>query len=144
MKPLVIVNRGPAQQGKSSSVREVYNVLSKKYTRKVQVLRDDGDILGIVDVNGVLVGVESQGDPNSRMLETLNELVDNGCKIIVCASRTTGSTCNEVERITNLLDADLIWTTNPRTKTTSIIDYIHKKYAESIVSLVEERIASMY
>lgn len=144
MKRLVLVNYGIREHGKSSSLKKIFNILATKYPTQVNLIKNDGDILATVVVNGIMVGVETQGDPNSRMFTTLEDLVNFGCQIIVCASRTNGATCDEVIRISNMLSADLVWTTNPRTSNETIRDFLNHSYAESIVNLIENRINETY
>jgi hypothetical protein len=48
---------------------------------------------------GILIG--SQGDPNSRMIndDTVKDLANQNCDIIVCATRTGGMTVAKVDNI---------------------------------------------
>ena len=75
MNKIVIVNKGHAAVGKSSSIKQVYEMLKTLYPSAVTDIKKDGDITATIDINGVLVGIESQGDPNSRMFATLPDLV---------------------------------------------------------------------
>ncbi len=44
-------------------------------------------------VNGLVIGIESQGDPtNSRLQHTLSAFAAAKCDIIFCACRTSGMT----------------------------------------------------
>ena len=43
------------------------------------------------------IGIESQGDPNSRQQASLDLFLQNNCDIIVCASRTRGETVYTIE-----------------------------------------------
>ena len=61
MQKLVIANRGSKEQGKTSSIREVFNILDAKYPTNVYI--DYGDIMATIQIGDVLVGLESQGDP---------------------------------------------------------------------------------
>lgn len=91
MKKIVFANCGAGKQGKSSSVKEVYHLLNSKY--KAKMLIDGADVKATFLINGVLVGLESQGDPYSRMFQSLDDFVSMGCDIIVCACRSSG--CSE-------------------------------------------------
>lgn len=85
MQKLVIANRGSKEQGKSTSIREVFNILTAKYPTNVII--DNGDIMATIQIEDVLVGLESQGDPSSRIFNSLKKLVELGCDVIVCACR---------------------------------------------------------
>lgn len=91
MKKIVFANCGAGNQGKSSSVKEVYHLLNSKY--KAILMTGGADIKATIRINGVLVGVESQGDPYSRLFQSLDDFVSMGCDIIVCACRSSG--CSE-------------------------------------------------
>lgn len=57
---------------------------------------DSGEVCKIYDAGGILIGIESVGDPDSRQLESLGSFVKGNCSIIICASRTSGKTANNV------------------------------------------------
>jgi hypothetical protein len=81
--------------GKSSTIKEVFNILNTKYPNCVRKNYFPGayDIkIEMINVNGHIVGIESQGDPNSRLQSSLNDFEKNGCDIIICACRTSGMT----------------------------------------------------
>jgi len=44
------------------------------------------------NIKGHTVGIESQGDPNSRLQQSLQDFYNAGCDIIICATRTAGMT----------------------------------------------------
>jgi alkyl hydroperoxide reductase subunit AhpC len=44
------------------------------------------------NIKNLLIGIESQGDPNSRLGGSLNDFEKNGCDIIFCTARTRGMT----------------------------------------------------
>jgi hypothetical protein len=48
----------------------------------------------MINVKGFSIGIESQGDPNSRLKQSLNDFAKNKCDIIFCAARTRGMTVN--------------------------------------------------
>ena len=137
MNKLIIVNKGHAGVGKSSSIKLAFEKLKALHPSVVNVIYDDGDITATIDVNGTLVGIESQGDPNSRMFKTLPELVVRGCKIIVCACRTSGAT---KERVSSLKKEgfDIIWTSNPHNKNLS--KELNSMWANLVVDIIERRV----
>jgi len=93
MSKAVIALRGVGDSGKSTTIKMVYSLLSEEC--KLQILEEyDGvvDQWVIFKLNGKKVGIESQGDPGSRLERTLRHFKDEGCDIIVCATRTRGKT----------------------------------------------------
>jgi hypothetical protein len=93
---------GTKNTGKSTTIRAVYELLRAKYP---SVRPEEGVILSRVEIkvviviNGVKIGIESQGDPvkESRLEESLKEFVRVDCSIIICARRTYGKKFDVVE-----------------------------------------------
>lgn len=141
MKKIVFANCGAGNQGKSSSVKEVYNSLNSKY--KAKLLIGGVDVKATIQINGFLVGIESQGDPNSRMFQSLKDFVNMGCDIIVCACRSSGSTRKKVESLANL-GYQIVWTQNDRTKDSTLYSHLNNVYAHRIELLILDRIAGKF
>ena len=88
---------GAASIGKTSSIKAAYAKLSGKDFTELQ----GDDIYETIHISGKLIGFASEGDPNSDQKENIKSLIDNGCDVIVCASRTKGETSRFVEEIAN-------------------------------------------
>lgn len=148
MRKLVIANRGAGGIGKSSAIKAVYQLIKDKgYKAKEEVWQGD-DIKAIFDVDGVNVGIESQGDPKSEMIPTMREFVEKGCKIIVTACRMKGDTYRMVtEYLGKKNDYDIIWYGHYVYQvlgTEEVHKNFNKTYAEQVVKLIEERIAGKF
>ena len=137
MQKLVIANWGVGEQGKSSSVKAVFVLLSKKYP--YNVLINSGDVKATFQIGDVLVGIESQGDPNSRQGESLREFLKMGCSIIVCASRCYGETCEKIKELKKH-GFQVVWTQNDRSDDEKLHNFLNRKYAERVVEMIENRI----
>lgn len=146
MNKLVIANSHKEKHGKSSSVKEVFNQLSTKYPANVRVIINDGDIKAIIEVKGIKVGIESQGDPNSRMPQSMDDFVAAGCDIIVTACRTKWTTYDKVDIDLRSNRYDIIWTSNDKYYdkfNTHVINILNDRYAKRIIQLIEDRIAGI-
>ena len=100
--PYLFALQGPGNCGKSDTLKRLFDALQTKYpSATVQVLhRGTKDIAVIMrDVNGLVVGIESQGDPNSRLQQTLPAFAAAQCHIIFCACRTSGMTVGWVKAL---------------------------------------------
>ena len=92
--------QGIGNSGKTQTINQVYLELQNKYPTSQATLftPNNIDIKAIVDIplNGrmVKVGIESQGDPNSRLNASLKDFVSSNCDVIICACRTSGMTVN--------------------------------------------------
>jgi len=118
MKRTVIAIKGIGGQGKSETIKRLRNLIKSTHIHTENILIDGGDIKVILDIKGVKIGLESQGDPNSRQAKSISEFVSENCDIIICASRTSGGTIKPILKTKN--DGyRIIWVTNYRSKETS-------------------------
>lgn len=144
MKKLIIANRGRGSQGKSSSIKAVFRKLSSLYP--YEIIADNGDIKAIVEVEGVRVGIESQGDPDSRMMQSMNDFMAKECQIIVTACRTKGDTYNKVVEMNEQNGYDLIWAVNDKMVVANgstpqpMYDMLNDQYAQRVVDFIMGRI----
>lgn len=141
MDRLVIANWGSGDQGKSASVRNVFNRLSKKYSKKVFI--DDGDIKAIVQIGDYKVGIESQGDPHSRLFQSIDDFISEGCVIIVCACRSWGETTNKVASLKKK-GYDIIWTQNDRSDNELLHSGLNELYAERVERIINSFISNIH
>ena len=94
----IIALKGKGNSGKTQTINAVYKNLHRKYPNAIitNLYPNTIDIKIIMDINGTKVGIESQGDPGSRLKQSLSDFSDANCDIIICATRTRGMTVNWV------------------------------------------------
>lgn len=144
MKKLVIANRGSGNIGKSSSVKAVFQLLKDKGHKLLIEEWQGEDIKAIFEIEGVKVGVESQGDPDSQMEPTMEAFVDAGCEIIVTACRTKSHTFEKVWKyLGKENDYDVLWLAHyvyqaPNANETRAL--LNARYAQQVYKLIEDRI----
>ncbi len=80
VEPTIIANFGEGDTGKSDSIIMVYEKLTN-------VKEDRKDICEVVEINGVKVGIASDGDSQAIVRGNLNFLTKAGCRIILTACR---------------------------------------------------------
>jgi hypothetical protein len=98
MKNVVIALRGVANQGKSSSIKQAFDLLKQKLSiDSISHEITGADIRAVLTIGNVKIGIESQGDPGSRLIESLKLFTNLGCQIIICATRTRGATVKAVQ-----------------------------------------------
>jgi len=96
----VIALYGTANTGKSATLRKVYELLKAKHPNgPVSNEIVHHDVRAIININGHLIGIESQGDPSSRIFTSISMFVREKCDLIVCATRTRGQTVVAVENL---------------------------------------------
>lgn len=112
MKKLLCV-WGSANYGKTSSIIEFDKILNQNYSNQIIQVSSVGtykdDIQRIYKIGKVTVGIESQGDPNSRQKSSLSLFGKNNCDIIICASRSRGNTVANVDNFCKRNGYDCFW-----------------------------------
>lgn len=94
----IIVLYGAPSIGKSTVLKLVHGELTLMSSGFVDGMQKKGvDLRDVFIINGKKVGIETEGDPGSRLERSLSEFRKIGCEIIVCASRTRGRTIEIVE-----------------------------------------------
>jgi hypothetical protein len=108
MKKKVIGLRGKGNVGKSQTIRKAYDLLKSQHKTMIEEHQILGaDIRVVLTINGVKIGIESQGDPHSRLEKSLVLFVNEKCAVIVCAARTRGQTVAAVENLQP--DYEVLW-----------------------------------
>lgn len=101
MRKTLIALWGPANCGKTATIKRVYELFKSKY-KDAEILHCDfsrRDFVVIFIIQGTKIGVASQGDPNSKLPANLKLFLNEKCKVIICATRTWGQTVEEVKRL---------------------------------------------
>jgi hypothetical protein len=94
---IAIAQIGPEDAGKTTTIRMMYDLLlDRRPDAIVESLLDrNADIRAVVTVEGIKIGIESQGDPwkkAARLDPSLALFVRLKCDVIICATRTRGGT----------------------------------------------------
>lgn len=110
----VIANYGAGGQGKSTTIKAVYEEIKRRYPHlvKLRPTKGGGDTSALFSINNITIGIESQGDPNSRLFESLDEFIKENCDIIIAACRFKGDTTNAINDLFHH-GYRLIWAQNP-------------------------------
>lgn len=114
MNKTIIAVYGRASEGKSTSIKSACRKLLRDFPNAVapaKGVNDNGDILTVITLGDVRIGFESQGDPKSRMIseDTLRQLANQECDIIICATRTRSETVRKVDEIANEFGYHTLW-----------------------------------
>ncbi len=125
--------QGRGYSGKSETINKVFSELVRKYpSASIQQLSSGTlDIKAILtNVNGHKVGIESQGDPNSRLQQSLQDFANANCTIIICATRTSGMTVTWV----NSLSPPYVVHFIPQVYATTNFNASNLRIAQSIIT----------
>jgi hypothetical protein len=86
----IIALRGRGNSGKSETIRILHDLLLQNgYAQVRSDFRTDGnDFITVFSKSEYLIGITSSGDTYDLVHDKLNELINDGCEICVCACRT--------------------------------------------------------
>ncbi|PHR58689.1 MAG: hypothetical protein COA43_10565 [Robiginitomaculum sp.] len=94
----IFVIKGIEKAGKTTVVNLIRNLLIGKHPNHKEIdyltPRHHKEIKRIIIIGSIKIGLESQGDPSSRIYESIPFFVEEACDIIICATRTSGRTVN--------------------------------------------------
>jgi hypothetical protein len=112
---LAIWNTGG--KGKSTTILNLANLLMASFpAHKVifcskNVISLTIDFRLILEINGKIIALESQGDPKTGLKKRLDDIViKHHPDLIICSTRTRGETVQAVDNIANKYNYCTIWT----------------------------------
>jgi hypothetical protein len=133
-----------SDKGKTETLRAFANLLISTFPMIIPLdpkyipIPATGDFRFVGDINGVRIGIESEGDPNSRLQERLLELAnDLNCGIILCTSRTRGDTVAAVDNLVPL-GFETIWTSTYQISDISNRNRMNLLKARHLLELLQE------
>ncbi|GBU25443.1 hypothetical protein R83H12_02086 [Fibrobacteria bacterium R8-3-H12] len=98
----IYVLYGKKDCGKSSTIKEVYRILSLKYPNRIEKISitkpDEYDILAVEmcikveiqhNIKDLRIGIRSEGDTPKEIEKTLDDFANHKCDIIFCTRRTS-------------------------------------------------------
>jgi len=132
---------GRAGEGKSTTVKEVCRLLLSNFPHAIpstSPINYGGDIFLTIQIGQFKIGIESQGDPDSRMFQTLEQLANvDKCEIIVCTTRTRSSTVHEVDRIADKYGYHTLWISSFFTPSEELnIEVLNNQAALNIIEII--------
>ena len=93
--------RGAGNRGKTKTLKILIAMIKAKYPQTVIVeeISYKCDVTIVITIDCKKVGIETQGDPNSRLKASLKKFVEINCKAIICACRSRGETVEIVNSV---------------------------------------------
>ena len=142
-KKTVIAIWHKANNGKTDTLRAFANLLLTTYPThslifsKPTPIPATADFQLVVQINGKIIGIESQGDPNTGLNNKLINLTSHHhCDIILCSTRTSGDTVKAVDYLCSQYGFDAIWTSTYQV--TSNHRFANQTKAEHILDLLKK------
>lgn len=145
MKKTVFGIWGRAKQGKSETVKEIAKEILAHHPSATSLpvhIDYSKDIQVIITIGKITIGIESQGDPGSRLFRSLDKFSAAKCDIIICSARSSGATFDTVGEL-HAKGYDIVWVTNHRSahKDHAMLNDISAKH---IYKLVEQTILGSF
>lgn len=99
MRKTILCLFGPANIGKTATIWRVDEILQSYGAKLLRELFVEDDFCREYIFRSHKLGILSLGDPGSAQLEHLEQLANDECELIVCASRSKGTTCDAVSNV---------------------------------------------
>jgi len=137
MGKYIICNFAQSDWGKSKTLLKVIDLLKKRVVPETEKLIDGYDKYAVFDFEKKRIVVITQGDPDSHQEECLNNAVKEKATIIVCASRTRGSTVDCIYK-TAKNGYDVVWFSNLYADDENLpcVKHFSEIMADAIVKLI--------
>ena len=98
----ILALRGAGNRGKSTTLCLLIGLIRKSYPNAIfEETRYKIDITIVITIDKTRVGIETQGDPNSRLQVSLQRFIKVKCKVVICACRSSGRTVEIVREAAN-------------------------------------------
>jgi hypothetical protein len=133
-----------ADKGKTETLRELAKLFLTTYPDYRSILPiptivpDSEDFRLVIEINGKIIGIESQGDPTTNLENRLIELADTfNCEIIICSSRTRGDTISAVDNLWETRGFQTIWTSTYQIADKTLHKFVNELKAKHILDLLQ-------
>lgn len=136
---------GASNRGKTETIILAYKILLKKYYKNAIILDDgseSGDVKALLFVHGAKVGIESQGDSNSRQMQSVHDFVSIGCDVILTASRSWGMTAESIS--SHQYQYDIYWHYKQNVIDAELQHIDNETIARQLAGLVENFASSAF
>jgi hypothetical protein len=98
----------------------------------------EGDFRLVIKVNGKTIGIESKGDPNTKLEDRLIDLADNfNCDIILCSSRISGQTVSAIDKLRESRNFQIIWSSTYQIADEKLHPLVNQLKAKHILELLQ-------
>ena len=143
MQPTIIALRGKPSSGKSKTLRLVFERLQGEGDLLWQAKHRYVETVAVVKVGDVMVGIVSIGDVAALLDNLLQDVIDRGCLVIVCACRrnNNGSDSKTVQVVKQREpDYSIVWIEKEQSATENDQDEANKRSCNEVVRAVKRAI----
>ena len=103
--------QGTGNVGKTTTLRLLIDTIRQSYPSAHEQILIQGkrDTQVVFDpVKKMKIGIETQGDPNSRLEDSLEDFKNMKCDVIFCACRTDGMTVKWVKALATIYTIEFV------------------------------------
>lgn len=152
MEKLFIFDSNPGDVGKSRCIKAIFHVLKNRWENGeidlgYKVLKGSDkfenkqDLKVLIEYCGVKIGLESQGDPGSRLVNSIEEFIKTyESEIIICACRTKGKDARTIKRLCK--KEGYVFMPAPhmvvKNQDKSLYDCIAENYANGVIAAIDK------
>lgn len=143
MKTIVAVGNSGGK-GKTQTIRELAKLIVDNFILKdvfpaPLMIPEKGDFRLIIEIEGKIIGFESQGDPGTGLQKRLDTVISKyKCDLIFCTCRTRGETVNAVKDVASNSKYDIIWTSTYNSRVKPNHELLNRTKAEHLMDLVQK------
>jgi len=149
----IYVLYGLKDKGKSSTIKEIYRILSLKYPNYIDIknthcidtiIAKEYEILVEMYKSNIFsnsikrIGIGSQGDYKTALYETLTKFAEHKCDVIFCAERVSDNILAQLEKLNkknrnSIIEKTIVgkwvkeWNSNPQNLEYKITPFIPRK-----------------
>lgn len=139
MNKYIVCDFARGNWGKTNTLLKVIDLLKRKTPPIVEEHIGEVDKYAVFELDGKTIVINTQGDPDSYQKVGLQRAINDDADIIVCASRTKGSTVETIYEIAGD-DYDIIWFSNFHSDLEDLpcVSFFAEVNAEAIVKLIQK------
>ncbi|MBQ7531485.1 MAG: hypothetical protein IJT12_07235 [Paludibacteraceae bacterium] len=144
---LIIADRGGHDIGKSTAIKNVFNELRSSYPDTTTLIEPQDinelryswvDVKATIKIGNTLVGIESQGDPGTRMQKSVDDFINQGCEIILVACRNQGGTINKTTDLETNHGYTVLWLQNGKCTDNLCWKVLEDNYGYRVADIIEK------
>lgn len=139
---LLIAIKNSSGKGKTETIREFAKQIFDPSIHKLLYLdnihfQNECDFRLVIEINGIIIGMESKGDPNTYLKDRLYEIYQKySCDIILCSTRLKGETIHAINHFDGHSGFSVIWTST-YVADKSNANMFNGKKAEHVLDLIK-------
>jgi hypothetical protein len=142
---LIVAIWNSHSKGKTGTLRKVAELLYRQPGAKIQfeenfIAPKGRDFTVVFKIARRMIGIESKGDPGTKIRIRLQRLLNFNCQIILCSTRMKGATAKAVSDLAKANKFKIYWTSTyePEPANHDEEDFLNRIKARHLVNLLKK------